>query len=159
MITDQKQTGVPSGSAFSMPGVKARTQLVKPNQVNNVGRSAPAFNPVRPAVQQPVNRQPVAPSLRQAAAPAANQLSTPSVTSPTSSSFAPSTSSPSLPVRGLTAAGGGSLGSVPTNTLQNNQPPVPSNTERARELIRGMTSAEISTLLDELATGALRGVD
>ena len=83
MITDQKQTGVPNRGAFSTP-TRQRTQLVKPNQVNNIGRSAnidsrggpagtfrnaaPQFNPLRPAnaaaqvVQRPQVQRQTAPS-------------------------------------------------------------------------------------------------
>lgn len=73
MITDQKQTGVPNRGAFSTP-TRQRAQFVKPNQVNNIGRSGadqgrhgpagtmqntlPQMNPLRPANQsQPTGLQ------------------------------------------------------------------------------------------------------
>ena len=148
MITDQKQTGVPNRGAFSTP-TRQRTQLVKPNQVNNIGRSAnidsrggpagtfrnaaPQFNPLRPAnaaaqvVQRPqVQRQTPAQPVS-AQAPAAE---------------------PSLPL-------------TQTNTPATPQVPVSTRSydADARSAISKMSRAEISSLLDAIATGTLRGID
>lgn len=167
MITDQKQTGVPNRGAFSTP-TRQRTQLVKPNQVNNIGRSAnidsrggpagtfrnaaPQFNPLRPAnaaaqvVQRPQVQRQTAPSPSPVqAAPVQRQTPAQPV-----SAQAPAVE-PSLPSLPLTQA----------NTLATPQVPVsPISYEAdARSAISKMSRAEISSLLDAIATGTLRGID
>lgn len=167
MITDQKQTGVPNRGAFSTP-TRQRTQLVKPNQVNNIGRSAnidsrggpagtfrnaaPQFNPLRPAnaaaqvVQRPQVQRQTAPSPSPVqAAPVQRQTPAEPV-----SAQAPA-AEPSLPSLPLTQA----------NTLATPQVPVsPISYEAdARSAISKMSRAEISSLLDAIATGTLRGID
>lgn len=162
MITDQKQTGVPNRGAFSMP-TRQRTQLVKPNQVNNVGRSAnvdsrggpagtfqnaaPRFNPLRPANaaaqvtprQMPAQqRQPVQP-----------QIQTP-VNEPVERAVPTEPISSPAPVE-------------PTPQQQITMSPSPVDTRSydadARNAISQMSRAEISSLLDAIATGTLKGVD
>lgn len=164
MITDQKQTGVPNRGAFSTP-TRQRTQLVKPNQVNNIGRSAnidsrggpagtfrnaaPQFNPLRPAnaaaqvVQRPQVQRQTAPSPSPVqAAPVQRQTPAQSV-----SAQAPA-AEPSLPL-------------TQTNTPATPQVPVSTRSydADARSAISKMSRAEISSLLDAIATGTLRGID
>ena len=164
MITDQKQTGVPNRGAFSTP-TRQRTQLVKPNQVNNIGRSAnidsrggpagtfrnaaPQFNPLRPAnaaaqvVQRPQVQRQTAPSPSPVqAAPVQRQTPAQSV-----SAQAPA-AEPSLPL-------------TQTNTPDTPQVPVSTRSydADARSAISKMSRAEISSLLDAIATGTLRGID
>lgn len=164
MITDQKQTGVPNRGAFSTP-TRQRTQLVKPNQVNNIGRSAnidsrggpagtfrnaaPQFNPLRPAnaaaqvVQRPQVQRQTAPSPSPVqAAPVQRQT-------------------PAQPVSEQAPAAEPSLPLTQTNTPATPQVPVsPISYEAdARSAISKMSRAEISSLLDAIATGTLRGID
>ena len=164
MITDQKQTGVPNRGAFSTP-TRQRTQLVKPNQVNNIGRSAnidsrggpagtfrnaaPQFNPLRPAnaaaqvVQRPQVQRQTAPSPSPVqAAPVQRQT-------------------PAQPVSAQAPAAEPSLPLTQTNTPATPQVPVStiSYEADARSAISKMSRAEISSLLDAIATGTLRGVD
>lgn len=164
MITDQKQTGVPNRGAFSTP-TRQRTQLVKPNQVNNIGRSAnidsrggpagtfrnaaPQFNPLRPAnaaaqvVQRPQVQRQTAPSPSPVqAAPVQRQT-------------------PAQPVSEQAPAAEPSLPLTQTNTPATPQVPVStiSYEADARSAISKMSRAEISSLLDAIATGTLRGID
>lgn len=164
MITDQKQTGVPNRGAFSTP-TRQRTQLVKPNQVNNIGRSAnidsrggpagtfrnaaPQFNPLRPAnaaaqvVQRPQVQRQTAPSPSPVqAAPVQRQT-------------------PAEPVSAQAPAAETSLPLTQANTLATPNVPVsPISYEAdARSAISKMSRAEISSLLDAIATGTLRGID
>ena len=164
MITDQKQTGVPNRGAFSTP-TRQRTQLVKPNQVNNIGRSAnidsrggpagtfrnaaPQFNPLRPAnaaaqvAQRPQVQRQTAPSPSPVQeAPVQRQTPAQSV-----SAQAPA-AEPSLPL-------------TQTNTPATPQVPVSTRSydADARSAISKMSRAEISSLLDAIATGTLRGID
>lgn len=164
MITDQKQTGVPNRGAFSTP-TRQRTQLVKPNQVNNIGRSAnidsrggpagtfrnaaPQFNPLRPAnaaaqvAQRPQVQRQTAPSPSPVqAAPVQRQT-------------------PAQPVSAQAPAAEPSLPLTQTNTPATPQVPVsPISYEAdARSAISKMSRAEISSLLDAIATGTLRGID
>lgn len=164
MITDQKQTGVPNRGAFSTP-TRQRTQLVKPNQVNNIGRSAnidsrggpagtfrnaaPQFNPLRPAnaaaqvAQRPQVQRQTAPSPSPVqAAPVQRQT-------------------PAQPVSAQAPAAEPSLPLTQANTLATPQVPVsPRSYEAdARSAISKMSRAEISSLLDAIATGTLRGID
>lgn len=164
MITDQKQTGVPNRGAFSTP-TRQRTQLVKPNQVNNIGRSAnidsrggpagtfrnaaPQFNPLRPAnaaaqvVQRPQVQRQTAPSPSPVqAAPVQRQT-------------------PAQPVSAQAPAAEPSLPLTQTNTPATPQVPVStiSYEADARSAISKMSRAEISSLLDAIATGTLRGID
>ena len=164
MITDQKQTGVPNRGAFSTP-TRQRTQLVKPNQVNNIGRSAnidsrggpagtfrnaaPQFNPLRPAnaaaqvVQRPQVQRQTAPSPSPVqAAPVQRQTPVQPV-----SAQAPA-AEPSLP---LTQTNTPATPQVPVSTI--------SYEADARSAISKMSRAEISSLLDAIATGTLRGID
>lgn len=164
MITDQKQTGVPNRGAFSTP-TRQRTQLVKPNQVNNIGRSAnidsrggpagtfrnaaPQFNPLRPAnaaaqvVQRPQVQRQTAPSPSPVqAAPVQRQT-------------------PAQPVSAQAPAAEPSLPLTQTNTPATPQVPVSTRSydADARSAISKMSRAEISSLLDAIATGTLRGTD
>ena len=164
MITDQKQTGVPNRGAFSTP-TRQRTQLVKPNQVNNIGRSAnidsrggpagtfrnaaPQFNPLRPAnaaaqvVQRPQVQRQTAPSPSPVqAAPVQRQT-------------------PAEPVSVQAPAAEPSLPLTQTNTPATPQVPVSTRSydADARSAISKMSRAEISSLLDAIATGTLRGTD
>ena len=164
MITDQKQTGVPNRGAFSTP-TRQRTQLVKPNQVNNIGRSAnidsrggpagtfrnaaPQFNPLRPAnaaaqvVQRPQVQRQTAPSPSPVqAAPVQRQI-------------------PAQPVSAQAPAAEPSLPLTQTNTPATPQVPVSTRSydADARSAISKMSRAEISSLLDAIATGTLRGID
>ena len=164
MITDQKQTGVPNRGAFSTP-TRQRTQLVKPNQVNNIGRSAnidsrggpagtfrnaaPQFNPLRPAnaaaqvAQRPQVQRQTAPSPSPVqAAPVQRQTPVQPV-----SAQAPA-AEPSLP---LTQTNTPATPQVPVSTI--------SYEADARSAISKMSRAEISSLLDAIATGTLRGID
>lgn len=164
MITDQKQTGVPNRGAFSTP-TRQRTQLVKPNQVNNIGRSAnidsrggpagtfrnaaPQFNPLRPAnaaaqvAQRPQVQRQTAPSPSPVqAAPVQRQT-------------------PAQPVSVQAPAAEPSLPLTQTNTPATPQVPVSTRSydADARSAISKMSRAEISSLLDAIATGTLRGID
>ena len=164
MITDQKQTGVPNRGAFSTP-TRQRTQLVKPNQVNNIGRSAnidsrggpagtfrnaaPQFNPLRPAnaaaqvAQRPQVQRQTAPSPSPVqAAPVQRQT-------------------PAQPVSEQAPAAEPSLPLTQTNTPATPQVPVSTRSydADARSAISKMSRAEISSLLDAIATGTLRGID
>lgn len=164
MITDQKQTGVPNRGAFSTP-TRQRTQLVKPNQVNNIGRSAnidsrggpagtfrnaaPQFNPLRPAnaaaqvAQRPQVQRQTAPSPSPVqAAPVQRQT-------------------PVEPVSAQAPAAEPSFPLTQTNTPATPQVPVSTRSydADARSAISKMSRAEISSLLDAIATGTLRGID
>lgn len=164
MITDHKQTGVPNRGAFSTP-TRQRTQLVKPNQVNNIGRSAnidsrggpagtfrnaaPQFNPLRPAnaaaqvAQHPQVQRQTAPSPSPVqAAPVQRQT-------------------PAQPVSAQAPAAEPSLPLTQTNTPATPQVPVSTRSydADARSAISKMSRAEISSLLDAIATGTLRGID
>ena len=167
MITDQKQTGVPNRGAFSTP-TRQRTQLVKPNQVNNIGRSAnidsrggpagtfrnaaPQFNPLRPAnaAAQVVQR----PQVQRQTAPSPSPVQAEPVQRQT----------PAQPVSAQAPAAEPSLPSLPltqANTLATPNVLVsPISYEAdARSAISKMSRAEISSLLDAIATGTLRGID
>ena len=164
MITDQKQTGVPNRGAFSTP-TRQRTQLVKPNQVNNIGRSAnidsrggpagtfrnaaPQFNPLRPAnaAAQVVQR----PQVQRQTAPSPSPVQEAPVQMQT----------PAQPVSAQAPAAELSLPLTQTNTPATPQVPVsPISYEAdARSAISKMSRAEISSLLDAIATGTLRGID
>lgn len=164
MITDQKQTGVPNRGAFSTP-TRQRTQLVKPNQVNNIGRSAnidsrggpagtfrnaaPQFNPLRPAnaAAQVAQR----PQVQRQTAP-----------SPSPVQEAPvQRQAPVQPVSAQAPAAEPSLPLTQTNTPATPQVPVSTRSydADARSAISKMSRAEISSLLDAIATGTLRGID
>lgn len=164
MITDQKQTGVPNRGAFSTP-TRQRTQLVKPNQVNNIGRSAnidsrggpagtfrnaaPQFNPLRPAnaAAQVAQR----PQVQRQTAP-----------SPSTVQEAPvQRQTPAQPVSAQAPAAEPSLPLTQTNTPATPQVPVStiSYEADARSAISKMSRAEISSLLDAIATGTLKGID
>lgn len=139
---------------------RQRTQLVKPNQVNNAGRSAnidsrggpagtfqnaaPQFNPLRPAnaASQVTPRQMPAQQQR----PAQPQIQMPK----------------SEPV------GQAAPIQVPTVPTPQPQPTMSQSPEGigmgsyeadARSAISQMSRAEISTLLDAIATGTLKGID
>lgn len=164
MITDQKQTGVPNRGAFSTP-TRQRTQLVKPNQVNNIGRSAnidsrggpagtfrnaaPQFNPLRPAnaAAQVAQR----PQVQRQTAPSPSPVQEAPVQRQT----------PAQPVSAQAPAAEPSLPLTQTNTPAT--PLVPVSTRSydadARSAISKMSRAEISSLLDAIATGTLRGID
>lgn len=164
MITDQKQTGVPNRGAFSTP-TRQRTQLVKPNQVNNIGRSAnidsrggpagtfrnaaPQFNPLRPAnaAAQVVQR----PQVQRQTAPSPSPVQEAPVQRQT----------PAEPVSAQAPAAEPSLPLTQTNTPATPQVPVStiSYEADARSAISKMSRAEISSLLDAIATGTLRGID
>ena len=164
MITDQKQTGVPNRGAFSTP-TRQRTQLVKPNQVNNIGRSAnidsrggpagtfrnaaPQFNPLRPAnaAAQVAQR----PQVQRQTAPSPSPVQEAPVQRQT----------PAQPVSAQAPAAEPSLLLTQTNTPATPQVPVSTRSydADARSAISKMSRAEISSLLDAIATGTLRGID
>ena len=164
MITDQKQTGVPNRGAFSTP-TRQRTQLVKPNQVNNIGRSAnldsrggpagtfrnaaPQFNPLRPAnaAAQVAQR----PQVQRQTAPSPSPVQEAPVQRQT----------PAQPVSAQAPAAEPSLPLTQTNTPATPQVPVSTRSydADARSAISKMSRAEISSLLDAIATGTLRGID
>lgn len=164
MITDQKQTGVPNRGAFSTP-TRQRTQLVKPNQVNNIGRSAnidsrggpagtfrnaaPQFNPLRPAnaAAQVVQR----PQVQRQTAPSPSPVQEEPVQMQT----------PAQPVSEQAPAAEPSLPLTQTSTPATPQVPVSTRSydADARSAISKMSRAEISSLLDAIATGTLRGID
>ena len=164
MITDQKQTGVPNRGAFSTP-TRQRTQLVKPNQVNNIGRSAnidsrggpagtfrnaaPQFNPLRPAnaAAQVAQR----PQVQRQTAPSPSPVQEAPVQRQT----------PAEPVSAQAPAAEPSLPLTQTNTPATPQVPVSTRSydADARSAISKMSRAEISSLLDAIATGTLRGID
>ena len=164
MITDQKQTGVPNRGAFSTP-TRQRTQLVKPNQVNNIGRSAnidsrggpagtfrnaaPQFNPLRPAnaAAQVAQR----PQVQRQTAPSPSPVQEAPVQRQT----------PAQPVSAQAPAAEPSLPLTQTNTPATPQVPVSTRSydADARSAISKMSRAEISSLLDAIATGTLRGTD
>ena len=164
MITDQKQTGVPNRGAFSTP-TRQRTQLVKPNQVNNIGRSAnidsrggpagtfrnaaPQFNPLRPAnaAAQVAQR----PQVQRQTAPSPSPVQEAPVQRQT----------PAQPVSAQAPAAEPSLTLTQTNTPATPQVPVSTRSydADARSAISKMSRAEISSLLDAIATGTLRGID
>ena len=164
MITDQKQTGVPNRGAFSTP-TRQRTQLVKPNHVNNIGRSAnidsrggpagtfrnaaPQFNPLRPAnaAAQVVQR----PQVQRQTAPSPSPVQEAPVQRQT----------PAQPVSAQAPAAEPSLPLTQTNTPATPQVPVSTRSydADARSAISKMSRAEISSLLDAIATGTLRGID
>lgn len=164
MITDQKQTGVPNRGAFSTP-TRQRTQLVKPNQVNNIGRSAnidsrggpagtfrnaaPQFNPLRPAnaAAQVAQR----PQVQRQTAPSPSPVQEAPVQRQT----------PAQPVSAQAPAAEPSLPITQTNTPATPQVPVSTRSydADARSAISKMSRAEISSLLDAIATGTLRGID
>ena len=177
MITDQKQTGVPNRGAFSTP-TRQRTQLVKPNQVNNIGRSAnidsrggpagtfrnaaPQFNPLRPAnaaaqvVQRPQVQRQTAPSPSPVqAAPVQRQTPVEPV-----SAQAPA-AEPSFPLTQTNTPATPQVPLTQTNTPATPQVPVSTRSydADARSAISKMSRAEISSLLDAIATGTLRGID
>lgn len=177
MITDQKQTGVPNRGAFSTP-TRQRTQLVKPNQVNNIGRSAnidsrggpagtfrnaaPQFNPLRPAnaaaqvVQRPQVQRQTAPSPSPVQeAPVQRQTPAQSV-----SAQAPA-AEPSLTLTQANTLATPNVLVSPANTPATPQVPVSTRSydADARSAISKMSRAEISSLLDAIATGTLRGID
>ena len=164
MITDQKQTGVPNRGAFSTP-TRQRTQLVKPNQVNNIGRSAnidsrggpagtfrnaaPQFNPLRPAnaAAQVVQR----PQVQRQTAPSPSPVQEAPVQRQT----------PAQPVSAQAPAAEPSFPLTQTNIPATPQVPVSTRSydADARSAISKMSRAEISSLLDAIATGTLRGLD
>ena len=164
MITDQKQTGVPNRGAFSTP-TRQRTQLVKPNQVNNIGRSAnidsrggpagtfrnaaPQFNPLRPAnaAAQVAQR----PQVQRQTAPSPSPVQEAPVQRQT----------PAQPVSAQAPAAEPSLPLTQTDTPATPQVPVSTRSYEAdaRSAISKMSRAEISSLLDAIATGTLRGID
>lgn len=164
MITDQKQTGVPNRGAFSTP-TRQRTQLVKPNQVNNIGRSAnidsrggpagtfrnaaPQFNPLRPAnaAAQVAQR----PQVQRQTAPSPSPVQEAPVQRQT----------PAQSVSAQAPAAEPSLQLTQTNTPATPQVPVSTRSydADARSAISKMSRAEISSLLDAIATGTLRGID
>lgn len=168
MITDQKQTGVPNRGAFSTP-TRQRTQLVKPNQVNNIGRSAnidsrggpagtfrnaaPQFNPLRPAnaAAQVVQR----PQVQRQTAPSPSPSPAPVQAAPVQRQ------TPAEPVSVQAPAAEPSLPLTQTNTPATPQVPVSTRSydADARSAISKMSRAEISSLLDAIATGTLRGID
>ena len=164
-----------------MPGVSKRTQYVKPNQAANLGRSGAArpsqaaqraaspaglYNPVRPrSVSAPANNAVRAQSATAQAAPLdASSLAVPSAASAvgaaTGAVSGPLGSAQTAPVLSETPVGGSTLPGAyaPTEASQSVSSPT-SGLDRARGAIRGLTSADISSLLDELASGTLRGTD
>lgn len=180
MITDQKQTGVPNRDAFSTQGINKRTQLIKPVQVNNTGLTAnqagstPRFNPVKPAYSSttansssgPVaytnsvsampNRPEQEPAAQMTPVEAPASVASPSNDVAVEPGYAMS-NAPEQDVTGSipqTADANSFFGETPEVA------PTPvSQIENARAAIRGMSNKEIVTLLNEIASGNLRGME
>lgn len=171
MISDQRQTGVPNAKSFT--GSSGRTQLVKPNQVTNVGRSlpqnqnlAPTLNsgiqPVQPQAQAQTQTQtqtqtatptynPVFPQqqpdlLAQAKAETGAQ---PAVTRPQTQSM-----NEYLKAQAQSTNGAQLAADITSEAEQ-----LIADKEVARQAIRKMKSTDIIELLDELANGTLVGAD
>lgn len=155
MITDQKQTGIPSAA-----GIRSRTQLVKPNQVNNIGRSMPQSQNLAGAAPVPQRQMPQAASST-AQAPAVQLQPQPQQT--VAPSYNPIVQAPTTAGESNITAGvprtpaptGAELLDevVPYSQMQAD------SKETVRQAIRGMSSADIVELLDELANGSLHGID
>lgn len=168
MLTDMKQTGVPSAGAFGASGIRARTQLVKPNQAVNIGRSLPQNQNLSPAV-----------SMQQEQAPQSQPSFNPIFQAPPAQGFGAEPALASMPI-------GEPFGEelpftqellrgAPEESVQAQEldfdfderfaDAVPyseqqqSHKEAARQAIRAMSSADIMELLDELANGSLQGID
>lgn len=168
MLTDMKQTGVPSAGAFGASGIRARTQLVKPNQAVNIGRSLPQNQNLSPAV-----------SMQQEQAPQSQPSFNPIFQAPPAQGFGAEPAPASMPI-------GEPFGEelpftqellrgAPEESVQAQEldfdfderfaDAVPyseqqqSHKEAARQAIRAMSSADIMELLDELANGSLYGID
>lgn len=172
MISDQRQTGVPNAKSFT--GSSGRTQLVKPNQVTNVGRSlpqnqnlapalantqqtqvqqvTPTFNPVYPQAQtQTAQSTPVVVQndlLAQAKADMAQQGQTTAVRPQTQSM------NDYLKAQAQNPNGAQLAAQVTQEAEQLVQ-----DKDIARQAIRKMKSTDIIELLDELANGTLTGAD
>lgn len=162
MITDNNRAnGVPNRNAFSTQGINQRTQLVKPTQVNNTGLTRPATqNPVRPVTQTPrsggtqmggVNTDQFVPTT--ASAPTAPS------SSPLLRANNPSVAAPAVP--NIPSPDNARITSpnLPLDNISGAAAVTPSGMDQARSAIRGMSSQDIITLLNEIASGNLKGVD
>lgn len=155
MITDQKQTGIPSAA-----GIRSRTQLVKPNQVNNIGRSMPQSQnlagaapvPQRQTMQAVPNTSQtpiVQPQPQQTSAPSYNPI----VQAPSTTTGGELNSTANSPATAVPAGTELLDDAVPYSQMQAD------SKEAVRKAIRGMSSVDIVELLDELANGSLHGID
>lgn len=174
MISDQRQTGVPNAKSFT--GSSGRTQLVKPNQVTNVGRSLPQNQNLAPALantQQTQAQQatptfnPVYPQAQQAQTQAAQ--STPVVVQNDllAQAKADMQQAQTTAVRPQTQSmndylkaqaqnpNGAQLAAQVTQEAEQ----LVQDKDIARQAIRKMKSTDIIELLDELANGTLTGAD
>lgn len=168
MISDQRQTGVPNAKSFT--GSSGRTQLVKPNQVTNVGRSlpqnqnlapalantqqtqvqqaTPTFNPVYPQAQTQTAQYDL---LAQAKADMAQQGQTTATTA-----VRPQTQSMNDYLKAQAQnPNGAQLAAQVTQEAEQ----LVQDKDIARQAIRKMKSTDIIELLDELANGTLTGAD
>jgi hypothetical protein len=166
MISDQRQTGVPNAKSFT--GSSGRTQLVKPNQVTNVGRSlpqnqnlapalantqqtqvqqvTPTFNPVYPQAQTQTAQYDL---LAQAKADMAQQQGQTTAVRPQTQSM-----NDYLKAQAQNPNGAQLAAQVTQEAEQLVQ-----DKDIARQAIRKMKSTDIIELLDELANGTLTGAD
>lgn len=149
MITDQKQTGVPNGTPFSSSlspqFTRQRVQTVKPQQVVNSGRTAPAA-PATASIPQRPAYNPVYPGV---AVPPTQQVAAATAvpTTPIQPTIPTATASAQAPLPQPVAA------SIPTPTAQ----AAPSSLDEVRRLIAGMDDEDIVQMLTDLSTGALKG--
>lgn len=157
MITDMKQTGIPSKDAFSTQGIRPRTQLVKPTQVNNLGRagmqstqaSQPSpLTPVSPA-QQRTSQTPVPPTTLGAGG--FNPVM-PAMTSPAPSS-ADELISPTMPGP---LSNGSDTGVAPRSSIAPNTSTASNHGQIARDAIAQMSDQDLVTLLREIADGTIK---
>lgn len=185
MITDQRQTGVPNGNAFSSPA-RTRTQLVKPNQVTNIGRSLPQNQNLAPqagamgmTAQQAQSIQPVQQTQQtqqaQTVTPQYNPIfqaqpqataqpiaSTPLETVTAEDIAAARPSAQSMEDYLISQARNPQSTALPSSATSNTsggQQLTIADKDVAREAIRKMKSTDIIELLDELARGTLTGID
>lgn len=172
MISDQRQTGVPNAKSFT--GSSGRTQLVKPNQVTNVGRSLPQNQNLAPAlgsgiqaIQPQAQTQAQAQTQTQTAVPTYNPVfpqqqqtdmlaqakaemgAQPAVTRPQTQSMN----------EYLKAQAQNTNGAQLAADITNEAEQLIADKEVARQAIRKMKSTDIIELLDELANGTLVGAD
>lgn len=150
MITDQRQTGVPTSTPFKIQGINQRTQLVKPNQVNNIGRAMPQNQNL--AGKAPVPQSNPSFKIRQATNPVA---STPMV-SEAPTTMAGATLEPSLNPTQETPVVSANETVAPV-AQQATAPVTESDIDIARSAIQRMSDTDILTILNELGTGTLKG--
>ena len=169
MISDQRQTGVPNAKSFT--GLSGRTQLVKPNQVTNVGRSLPQNQNLAPALNSGI--QPVQPRA-QAQAQTQTQTATPTYNpvfpqqqpdllaqAKAETGAQPAVTRPQTQSMNeyLKAQAQDTNGAQLAADITSEAEQLIADKEVARQAIRKMKSTDIIELLDELANGTLVGAD